>query len=90
MTFISFGALYCTSLILCVKHDFQTGSQILHLSKHSASDLCSGNGESEGEFEYGNYQNEVDDLRSVIVYLREVKKRSVKAIVGHSKGELPV
>lgn len=48
---------------------------------------CSGNGESGGEFEFGNYWKEVEDLRSVVGFVREVKKRSVKAIVGHSKGK---
>ncbi|TVU34216.1 hypothetical protein EJB05_16047 [Eragrostis curvula] len=44
----------------------------------------SGNGESEGEFQYGNYRKEADDLHSVVSYLRE--KYDVTAIVGHSKG----
>ncbi|KAK3161100.1 hypothetical protein QOZ80_1BG0071830 [Eleusine coracana subsp. coracana] len=44
----------------------------------------SGNGESEGEFEYGNYRKETDDLHSVVAYLKE--KYDVTAIVGHSKG----
>ncbi|OVA08158.1 hypothetical protein BVC80_1721g14 [Macleaya cordata] len=45
----------------------------------------SGNGESEGSFQYGNYRKEVEDLRAVLVYfLRE--KRAISAIVGHSKG----
>ncbi|KAF0916297.1 hypothetical protein E2562_005901, partial [Oryza meyeriana var. granulata] len=45
----------------------------------------SGNGESEGEFEYGNYRKEADDLHSVVSYLRK-EKYDVTAIVGHSKG----
>ncbi|GJM94091.1 hypothetical protein PR202_ga10707 [Eleusine coracana subsp. coracana] len=40
--------------------------------------------ESEGEFEYGNYRKEADDLHSVVAYLKE--KYDVTAIVGHSKG----
>ncbi|KAF5815297.1 putative feruloyl esterase [Helianthus annuus] len=44
-----------------------------------------GNGESEGLFQYGNYHREVDDLRAVIQYF-EHEKRSVAAIIGHSKG----
>ncbi|KAJ0768860.1 putative alpha/Beta hydrolase [Helianthus annuus] len=43
-----------------------------------------GNGESEGSFQYGNYYREVDDLRAVIQYF-EHEKRSVAAIIGHSK-----
>ncbi|KAI5077246.1 hypothetical protein GOP47_0007070 [Adiantum capillus-veneris] len=45
----------------------------------------SGNGESDGEFHYGNYWKEVEDLRSVICYLA-AQGHKVKAIVGHSKG----
>ncbi|KAL5227272.1 hypothetical protein ABZP36_015537 [Zizania latifolia] len=45
----------------------------------------SGNGESEGEFEYGNYRKEADDLHSVVSYLFK-ENYDVTAIVGHSKG----
>lgn len=45
----------------------------------------SGNGESEGEFQYGNYKKEAADLHSVVLYLRQ-EKYDVAAIVGHSKG----
>ncbi|XP_047072156.1 uncharacterized protein LOC124681267 isoform X1 [Lolium rigidum] len=45
----------------------------------------SGNGESEGEFQYGNYRKEADDLHSVVSYLNQ-DKYDVTAIVGHSKG----
>ncbi|KAL6615036.1 hypothetical protein ACP70R_037306 [Stipagrostis hirtigluma subsp. patula] len=45
----------------------------------------SGNGESEGEFEYGNYRKEADDLHSVVSYLCQ-EKYDVTAVVGHSKG----
>lgn len=44
-----------------------------------------GNGDSEGSFQYGNYYREVDDLRAVIQYI-EHRKRSVTAVIGHSKG----
>lgn len=44
----------------------------------------SGNGESEGEFEYGNYRKEVEDLHAVTQYLS--KGYDVCAILGHSKG----
>lgn len=44
-----------------------------------------GNGDSEGSFQYGNYWREVDDLRAVILYLSG-QKHQVDAIVGHSKG----
>lgn len=45
----------------------------------------SGNGESEGEFQFGNYSKEVEDLHSVVVHWIQ-QGRIVKAIMGHSKG----
>ncbi|CAH9136707.1 unnamed protein product [Cuscuta epithymum] len=45
----------------------------------------SGNGESEGEFHYGHYQKEADDLHSVVEHFIGEKRRVV-AILGHSKG----
>ncbi|CAO2165295.1 unnamed protein product [Urochloa humidicola] len=45
----------------------------------------SGNGESEGQFEYGNYRKEADDLHSVVLYLYQ-KNYDITAVVGHSKG----
>ncbi|KAH9326882.1 hypothetical protein KI387_007060, partial [Taxus chinensis] len=45
----------------------------------------SGNGESEGEFLYGNYWKEVEDLRAVVLYFSG-KERKVNTIFGHSKG----
>ncbi|KAG8367222.1 hypothetical protein BUALT_Bualt16G0050200 [Buddleja alternifolia] len=45
----------------------------------------SGNGESEGTFEYGNYLSETEDLRAVIEYFTGLK-RSTVVVLGHSKG----
>jgi alpha/beta superfamily hydrolase len=45
----------------------------------------SGNGESEGAFQYGNYYKEVEDLHVVIQHLKD-QKRDTRAIAGHSKG----
>lgn len=45
----------------------------------------SGNGESEGSFQYGNYLREVEDLHAVAQHFCG-QKRVVRAIVGHSKG----
>ncbi|XP_076889205.1 uncharacterized protein LOC143539904 [Bidens hawaiensis] len=45
----------------------------------------SGNGESEGSFQFGNYRKEVDDLRAVIQHFTEAN-RVVSAAIGHSKG----
>ncbi|KAL2338728.1 hypothetical protein Fmac_013174 [Flemingia macrophylla] len=44
-----------------------------------------GNGESEGSFEFGSYWREVDDVHSVAQHFHEAN-RTVIAIVGHSKG----
>ncbi|XVF88767.1 hypothetical protein PTKIN_Ptkin19aG0078100 [Pterospermum kingtungense] len=44
-----------------------------------------GNGESEGSFEFGNYLREADDLHAVIQHFFGAN-RTVKAILGHSKG----
>ncbi|XP_057466768.1 uncharacterized protein LOC130756291 isoform X1 [Actinidia eriantha] len=45
----------------------------------------SGNGESEGSFEFGNYWKEAEDLRAVIQHFNTVS-RVPSAILGHSKG----
>ncbi|XAR53444.1 Feruloyl esterase [Bertholletia excelsa] len=45
----------------------------------------SGNGESEGSFEFGNYWREVEDLRAVVQHLNGAG-RVISAILGHSKG----
>ncbi|KAE8666879.1 Detected protein of confused Function [Hibiscus syriacus] len=45
----------------------------------------SGNGESEGSFEYGSYYREVDDLHAVVRHFSS-GNRVVSAILGHSKG----
>ncbi|ESW26640.1 hypothetical protein PHAVU_003G135900 [Phaseolus vulgaris] len=44
-----------------------------------------GNGESEGSFEFGHYWREVDDLHDVIQHFHRAN-RIVTAIIGHSKG----
>lgn len=45
----------------------------------------SGNGESEGSFQFGNYLAEVEDLRSVVEHFNGSKRLTV-AVLGHSKG----
>ncbi|KAK8543715.1 hypothetical protein V6N13_025886 [Hibiscus sabdariffa] len=45
----------------------------------------SGNGESEGSFEYSSYHRGVDDLHAVIRHFSG-ENRAVSAILGHSKG----
>lgn len=44
-----------------------------------------GNGESEGSFQYGNYNREAEDLCDVVKHFR-AEKRFVMAVLGHSKG----
>ncbi|KAJ6814780.1 uncharacterized protein M6B38_138220 [Iris pallida] len=58
------------------------------ITKERISVFCfdfSGNGDSEGSFQYGNYWKEVDDLHTIIHYFSG-QKRKVNAIAGHSKG----
>ena len=43
--------------------------------------------ESEGTFEYGNYQREADDLGAVIQHFSEAN-HVIIGILGHSKGAL--
>ncbi|KAH6761690.1 alpha/beta-Hydrolases superfamily protein [Perilla frutescens var. hirtella] len=45
----------------------------------------SGNGESEGAFQFGNYSREVEDIRSVVEYFIG-SNRSTVVVLGHSKG----
>lgn len=45
----------------------------------------SGSGESEGQFHYGSYWKDADDLRCVVTYLRG-QGRKIEILVGHSKG----
>ncbi|KAI8553477.1 hypothetical protein RHMOL_Rhmol05G0019200 [Rhododendron molle] len=45
----------------------------------------SGNGESEGSFNYGHYWSEAEDLRAVIHHFSGMSRRT-SAILGHSKG----
>lgn len=45
----------------------------------------SGNGESEGTFQYGNYWKEVEDLRAIVSFFSD-QNRQPSAIMGHSKG----
>ncbi|KAK6151959.1 hypothetical protein DH2020_014594 [Rehmannia glutinosa] len=44
-----------------------------------------GNGESEGSFQFGNYCRETEDIRAVTQYFSK-HNRKVIAILGHSKG----
>ncbi|KAJ0503821.1 putative feruloyl esterase [Helianthus annuus] len=58
------------------------------LEKHGISAFrfdFSGNGESEGLFQFGNYSKEVDDLHAVTQHFT-AENRVVSAIIGHSKG----
>ncbi|KAM0938188.1 putative feruloyl esterase [Dioscorea sansibarensis] len=58
------------------------------LSKHGVSNFrfdFSGNGESEGRFDIGNYRKEAEDLHAIVQHFSE-KGYEVITIVGHSKG----
>eukprot|EP01089_Gocevia_fonbrunei_P003106 TRINITY_DN12988_c0_g1_i1.p1 TRINITY_DN12988_c0_g1~~TRINITY_DN12988_c0_g1_i1.p1 ORF type:complete len:271 (+),score=50.18 TRINITY_DN12988_c0_g1_i1:43-855(+) len=58
----------------------QTGRSVLRYDCRS-----SGVGDSEGEFDYGGYYEDVDDLRWITEKLRE-EGYSISALIGHSKG----
>ncbi|KAG0485652.1 hypothetical protein HPP92_009526 [Vanilla planifolia] len=93
------GVLHSTSsnnlVILC--HGFRSTKDektILNLTAALTRDGMSvfrfdfaGNGESEGEFQYGNYRKEADDLHAVVLYFKE-RNFKVSAICGHSKGKV--
>ncbi|XP_062210218.1 uncharacterized protein LOC133911815 isoform X2 [Phragmites australis] len=80
-------------VVLC--HGFRSSKEsrtMLSLADALASEKISifrfdfsGNGESEGTFQYGNYYREVDDLRDVILHFKK-DGRNTHAIAGHSKG----
>lgn len=50
----------------------------------------SGNGGSEGDFMFGNYLQEAEDLRAVVSHVRNVLRLNVVCILGHSKGATSV
>ena len=66
-------------MILC--HGFASSRNSFHfpaiakqLAQHSVSSLrfdFSGNGDSEGQFEYSNYEMEAQDIRAAVQYLRD-------------------
>ncbi|XP_010090057.2 putative uncharacterized protein YDL057W [Morus notabilis] len=80
-------------VILC--HGFQATKEhriminvAVALEKEGISAFCfdfSGNGESEGTFEYGNYKKEADDLHAVIEHFSGAN-HVISGILGHSKG----
>ncbi|KAG2453322.1 hypothetical protein HYH02_001546 [Chlamydomonas schloesseri] len=45
-----------------------------------------GNGESEGQFSFGGYYREVEDLHAAVGFVRRELHKHVAAVVGHSKG----
>ncbi|KAH8951831.1 hypothetical protein BDL97_09G050900 [Sphagnum fallax] len=80
--------------ILC--HGFQSSKELPALVTIAAAVVqeagmssfrfdFTGNGESGGEFAYGNYWREVEDLRAVVEFWR-ARGRRIVALIGHSKG----
>jgi len=61
--------------MLFVTHHYTVWSTVIHLSFSR---------ESEGEFQYGNYSKEAEDLHAVTQYLSQAHE--ICAILGHSKG----
>ncbi|KAF4751813.1 hypothetical protein FOZ63_012973, partial [Perkinsus olseni] len=45
-----------------------------------------GNGESEGEWDYGNYEQEATELEAAVKTLEERRKLKTLATIGHSRG----
>ncbi|KAF4686229.1 hypothetical protein FOZ63_028334, partial [Perkinsus olseni] len=45
-----------------------------------------GNGESEGEWDYGNYEQEAAELEAAVKTLKEKRKLKTLATIGHSRG----
>ncbi|KAG2438831.1 hypothetical protein HXX76_005372 [Chlamydomonas incerta] len=59
------------------------------LAEHGRSSLrfdFAGNGESEGQFSFGGYWREVEDLHAAVGFVRQELHKHVAAVVGHSKG----
>lgn len=91
------GILYDTgspkAVVLCHGYaDSKNGFHLPALAKAMADKGWSslrfdftGNGESEGQFRYGNYNSEAEDIRCAIEMLHSHGKQ-VRAILGHSKG----
>ncbi|WIA35809.1 hypothetical protein OEZ86_004196 [Tetradesmus obliquus] len=50
----------------------------------------SGNGDSEGEFRYGQYRSEAQELRCAKLHLEQQLGRQVVCMLGHSKGATDV
>ncbi|GES77587.1 alpha/beta-Hydrolases superfamily protein [Rhizophagus clarus] len=53
---------------------------------HTLSFDFQGNGLSGGTTSYGNYYEEVENIRCIVTYVRENLNRKVLCICGHSKG----
>ena len=71
---------------LCLPSFFHPQALLLsrYISRRYRFDF-SGNGESEGEFGYGNYAKEAEDLGAALDAL-QAEGLSVRAVFGHSKG----
>lgn len=78
--------ILCHGLLSGKEHPLLLGIKKRLINKYS---ICQfdfrGNGNSGGETAYGNYYDEADDLREVVLYLRNEMKKNVIAIMGHSK-----
>ncbi|CAD7695713.1 unnamed protein product [Ostreobium quekettii] len=83
-----------SAVILC--HGFASHKDWPHyplvaaeLAKRSVCSLrfdFSGNGESQGVFEFGNYAKEVGEVRAAVEYVRGQLGKKVVGLAGHSKG----
>ncbi|GMH45363.1 hypothetical protein BSKO_13320 [Bryopsis sp. KO-2023] len=81
-------------VILC--HGYSSSKDSFHfpaianeLAKKSISSLrfdFSGNGDSAGVFDFGNYAKEVGEIRGAVMLVRDQLRKTVHGLVGHSKG----
>eukprot|EP00210_Caulerpa_lentillifera_P008529 g8136.t1 len=86
------------TVVLCHGYSSHKDTRVLktlaeELQKTTLSSLrfdFSGNGESEGVFEFGNYLKEVEDIRSAVEFLRDHHGKEIIGLVGHSKAATDV
>lgn len=81
-------------VVLC--HGFCSGKDGFHFpvlaSELAKRQLCSlrfdfsGNGESAGVFEFGNYAKEVGEVKAAVGFVRESLKKNVQGLVGMAWG----
>lgn len=67
---------------------FGTGLLLCGLSCATELKSCSGNHESGGKWRQGGFSDDVEDLVTVVAYLRATYGYEVDMVVGHSRGSV--